>query len=1295
MAISDADSTATENTPEGTPKRDGLTIEPGRGEGLRMPEVVRVILTPLASVKLTVFLLVAAVVVTWIATLDQASIDIWELKRKHFGSWRVYVPFQTFFVPAWFPGFQSVPFGFWMPSGITLIVGMLVNLSAAHSLRFKIHARGGRFLLGLVAAVAAAALTWMIVFSGSSQRSFQGQPPVSYEVMWIGMQVALLGLSLASLVGGIRMKKNQRIEKSVLGFFGLLGILLLGVILYLGKSAFIGDSAMRILWQLLLSTLAASIGLVACLILFRRRAGIVLLHLGIAGLLANEIYVTRTNTEQQMLIEEGQTTSIAIDIRTAEMVVFDRSAAETDRIVTIPDSVLVKAAGTKEKISNGELPFDIEVEDYYVNSDFQRLSAPAGADDKGVAQTFRIFPAAPIPGTETELRNSAGAYVRLLAKDDGHLIGRYLLNQVIYQNNLVDAVEVEGKKYQIGLRDKEVYKPYSITLTDVQRVDYIGTTLPKWYASVFDFKDHVNGVSSEQKIWMNNPMRYAGETFYQQSYVPERDGVKEQTVIQIVKNRGWMIPYVCCMFTVVGLMYQFGTTLLVFLMKQQSRSPQAGGVKSERPVRDIKGWIPAVLLVGLFSIYCAGQFSKAVRPASSDEFRLDLLGQVPVTYEGRVKPLDSIARNLSRQMCNREVVAYRSNIKKPKFFGLYAGVETKPAMKWFADTIFKIDGFEKDYEILRVEDPTVQRALDLPRRKSMDYTLDELDLAQPQMRQLMADITQRESDTWTNFEKRVVEASGKVNRMIEMQVALGNASSWGNASLLNRLKQAEVVTKAKELPRSFPTGDADQPWVVWVMLQNKVWLRGLASEYGITNPAVLAQKLVDVDVVESLKKTMIFDAMKLELIKQGKKKSEVDLILEENGGKFPQAVIDELLPVVKPVVEEQIASRRVMADATTFSQIRTVLGDGEIVDDLEPDQAELVSLFSKLEPAYRDGNVEEFNSSLTAYLAKIDELKPSGYSSFKNRLEYVTNGFAPFYLSMVLYFVGFIVGLAGWIGYGRSLNRAAIGLVLMGVALQVLGLTARVMISGRPPVTNLYSSFLFVSTFGVMIMLVAERMTKIGVGTILGSSAGFLALLTAWSTSVREGDTFTVLRAVLDTQFWLTTHVICIAMGYVATLTAGLFGIAYVAGGLFSVRFDRDVKKMINTIIYGLVCFGLLFSFFGTVLGGLWADDSWGRFWGWDPKENGALMIVLWNAVVLHARWSGLVKARGMAMLAIFGNCVTIWSWEAVNQLGIGLHAYGFSEGRMKYVAIFWLVNIVLIMIGTIPTKYWRSNQTA
>ena len=93
-------------------------------------------------------------------------------------------------------------------------------------------------------------------------------------------------------------------------------------------------------------------------------------------------------------------------------------------------------------------------------------------------------------------------------------------------------------------------------------------------------------------------------------------------------------------------------------------------------------------------------------------------------------------------------------------------------------------------------------------------------------------------------------------------------------------------------------------------------------------------------------------------------------------------------------------------------------------------------------------------------------------------------------------------------------------------------------------------------------------------------------------------------------------------------------------------------------MVYGIVCFATLFSFVGTVLGGIWADQSWGRFWGWDPKENGALIIVLWNALILHARWGGLVRQRGLICLAIFGNIVTSWSWFGTNMLGIGLHSY-------------------------------------
>ncbi|MEM7384247.1 MAG: cytochrome c biogenesis protein CcsA, partial [Verrucomicrobiota bacterium] len=127
--------------------------------------------------------------------------------------------------------------------------------------------------------------------------------------------------------------------------------------------------------------------------------------------------------------------------------------------------------------------------------------------------------------------------------------------------------------------------------------------------------------------------------------------------------------------------------------------------------------------------------------------------------------------------------------------------------------------------------------------------------------------------------------------------------------------------------------------------------------------------------------------------------------------------------------------------------------------------------------------------------------------------------------------------------------------------------------------------------------------------------------------------------------------------------------------------------------VYGITCFALLFSFVGTVLGGIWADQSWGRFWGWDPKENGALMIVIWNALMLHARWGGLVRNRGLMCLAIFGNVITSWSWFGTNMLGIGLHAYGFMDSAFFVLMAFVVSQIVLIAIGLMPKQIWRSPE--
>jgi cytochrome c biogenesis factor len=119
-------------------------------------------------------------------------------------------------------------------------------------------------------------------------------------------------------------------------------------------------------------------------------------------------------------------------------------------------------------------------------------------------------------------------------------------------------------------------------------------------------------------------------------------------------------------------------------------------------------------------------------------------------------------------------------------------------------------------------------------------------------------------------------------------------------------------------------------------------------------------------------------------------------------------------------------------------------------------------------------------------------------------------------------------------------------------------------------------------------------------------------------------------------------------------------------------------------MVYGVVCFGLLFSIVGTILGGVWANESWGRFWGWDPKENGALMIVLWNIVMLHGRVGGYTRDFGLCMMAVFGNIVVAFSWWGVNLLGVGLHSYGFTAGIQKTLNSFYAVEAGIVMLGAV-----------
>ncbi len=336
--------------------------------------------------------------------------------------------------------------------------------------------------------------------------------------------------------------------------------------------------------------------------------------------------------------------------------------------------------------------------------------------------------------------------------------------------------------------------------------------------------------------------------------------------------------------------------------------------------------------------------------------------------------------------------------------------------------------------------------------------------------------------------------------------------------------------------------------------------------------------------------------------------------------------------------------------------------------------------------AYRSENAERFNASLADYHAVLEPDGKLPFEVFYNRL-------GAFMKAAELYLLVFVISCFGWLTRKRGPIDAALTLMVCAFIPHTFAIIARCFLSGYPPVTNLYSSAIFIGWAAVLAGIVLERVYRKaeGMGNLAGSIAGFATLLIAHFLA-GDGDTMEQMRAVLDTRFWLTTHVITISLGYMATFVAGTLGVFYIFSGLFTRRLDEETNKNMFRMIYGTTCFALLLSFVGTVLGGLWADDSWGRFWGWDPKENGALLIVLWTAIMLHARQGKMVANRGFAVMAVFGNIVTAWSWFGVNQLGVGLHTYGFTQSATFWLMVFVLSQFAVVLLGLVPSRHWKGS---
>jgi len=630
----------------------------------------------------------------------------------------------------------------------------------------------------------------------------------------------------------------------------------------------------------------------------------------------------------------------------------------------------------------------------------------------------------------------------------------------------------------------------------------------------------------------------------------------------------------------------------------------------------------AILLLGV-----AYLGSTLWPPRNRSEFDLPAFGQLPVLVNGRIQPLDSVARNALLVMQGRQPIAAPDG-------------QALAPIEWLADVLFN-PAVADDYPHFLIQNSEVLAIFSKEAGGQKRFSFNELRAGLPELQRQMRLAEPVDEGARTPFQRGVVEL---YQRLVLYQ---------GLKASLNAEDSPDFLADVLRLQQVIPAGAA----------------AARAKRAG--------QPFNEKDYQAAVDAASRFQ------------------YLSDNG----------YLLAIPP--------GPAAADPNAWTKLGSELLDAFKTGVINPD----VMAYAGLGHAWRLKQPQDFNEVLALYRQQLEK----GFQPQlrKCRIEAAFNRIDPFLSGIVLYVCVFLLAAVSWLCWPNLLERSALGLLGLAFLATTVGIGTRMWLEGRPPVTNLYSSALFVGWVAVALCIVLERTFRNAVGAAAGGLIGFGTLVIALNLA-NGGDTMEMMRAVLDSNFWLATHVVTITVGYGATFLAGILGIIYVVLGVSTSwlkKVPSDVSiavtavvspvagvaaavakpgaetnaKMLERMIYGIVCFATLFSLVGTILGGIWADQSWGRFWGWDPKENGALIIVLWNAIILHCRWGGLVRQRGLALLAVFGNVVTGWSWFGVNLLGVGLHSYGFTQSGAYWLAAFVASQLLIIALGALPLERWQS----
>ncbi|MEK7382344.1 MAG: cytochrome c biogenesis protein CcsA [Elusimicrobiota bacterium] len=603
----------------------------------------------------------------------------------------------------------------------------------------------------------------------------------------------------------------------------------------------------------------------------------------------------------------------------------------------------------------------------------------------------------------------------------------------------------------------------------------------------------------------------------------------------------------------------------------------------------------------LAASFCAGLLIAAgplFSRGPKSEFDLRGFSRLPLLEGGRIKPMDSFARNsllLIRGQQSLPVDQHRLS-----------------ATQWLLDAMFRPEAADT-YKAFVIDDPDVLGLLGLERGKERRFAYWQVE--------------PKRDETRAQAERANALESSRRSRF---QTAVANLDS--RLELYERIKNTIMVNGSEDPVGEFQTF---------------------------------------VKLVPSAMKAMHLPAKSLAADKKAMK-----------------------------ALTEMLDRYRFLASAAAFKPLPpragepddawTSIGEGVMSPSAATEPHPGLYAYTRMAQAYRKSDPAAFNDALRAFEVWLSRERPQALSSARS--EEIFNRAQPFVAGMTLYVMALLAGFLWWGTRRAEVQSVSMGLLSAAVLVHTLGLCARVILQGRPPVTNLYSSAVFVGWVAALLGLFAERFHKKGFAAAGGALVGFCSLLVAHHLS-SSGDTMEMMRAVLDSNFWLATHVVTITIGYGGTFLAGALGTSWILRLHFVKKHDAETSKALTGLAYGIIAFSLFFSFVGTVLGGIWADQSWGRFWGWDPKENGALLIVLWNASILHARWTGIIRERGIMVMAVLGSVVTSLSWFGVNMLGVGLHSYGFMDKAFWWLVAFAAVHFLIAALALLPPRFWTTNK--